>query len=387
MTKRGLNINDLVKFKSVSSAQLSPDGSKIIYILKTNLPEDKSQSDIYLIPSTGGEPTRLTENGKNSMPRWSPDGNSIAYVKNVEGKSQITVMDLESKNQRKICNYEVSNASLGVSTVGNNILWSPDGSKIAFLATLEPYDKDAKIKVIDRFQYKAFFGNSDMRRRHIFTVSPLGQEQPEQITFGDYDEHSFTWSPDSKEIAFVSNRTENPDLNMHLDIYAVDIKTKKIRRITENVGAEYYPTYSPCGKKIAYLATSRGNTSNESTPEDRHIWVVNSDGSNPVDLVREYDRSCGGPPQWTPDGENILFTVSDHGRTPICKVSPEEGIVEKIIEIDGSYRNLHVSKKGNRIIYSKIDPTNPGDLHSSLIDGSNEVIDGFPIAKVGMCIG
>ena len=371
--KRGLTINDLIKFKTVSSAQLSPDGSKVVYILKTNLPEDKSESDIYLIPSIGGDPTRLTEDGKNSMPRWAPDGNSIALVKNIDGKSQITVMDLKGKNQRKVCNYEVSNASLGVSTVGNNLLWSPDGSKLAFLATLEPYDKDAKIKVITRFQYKSFFGNSDMRRRHIFTISPLGQEQPEQITFGDYDEHSFTWSPDSKEIVYVSNRTENPDLNMHLDIYAVDITTKKTRRITESVGAEYYPTFSPCGKKIAYLATNRGNTSNESTPEDRHIWVVNSDGRNPKDLVKEFDRSCGGPPQWTPDGKSILFTVSDHGRTPICSVSPEGGPIQKIKEIDGSYRSLQVVKTGNVMIYSKTQPTNPSDLHSSNLDGSNEV--------------
>jgi len=371
--KRGLSIDDLVIFKSVSDAQFSPDGTKVIYVLKTNLPEDKSESDLYLVSQSGGDATKLTDDGKNSMPRWSPDGNRLVYVKKVDGKSQITVMDLNGKNQRKICNYEVSNASLGVSTVGNNILWSPDGSKIAFLATLEPHNKDAKIKVIKRFQYKSFFGNSDMRRRHIFIISPLGQEPPEQITFGDYDEHSFTWSPDSNEIVYISNRTENPDLNMHLDIYAVDIQTKNIRRITESVGAEYYPTFSPCGKKIAFLATKRGNTSNESTPEDRHIWVVNSDGTNLRDLVKNFDRSCGGPPQWTPDGNSILFTVSDHGRTPICCVSPEGGPVEKKIEIDGSYRSLQIAKSGSRMIYTKTDPKNPSDLYSSNLDGSNEV--------------
>ena len=372
--KRGMTVDDSVKFKSVSNAQLSPDGSKVVYLLRSPKPgEDKYESDIYMVSTDGGDPVRLTEDGKSSMPRWSPDGLRIAFVKTVEEKSQITVMDLEGKSQRKVCNYQVSNSSLGVSTVGNNLLWSPDGRRLAFIGTLEPFDKDAKIKVIDRFMYKAFFGNSDMRRRHLFVVSPLGLEPPVQLTFGDHDEHSFSWSPDGKELVFVANRTERSDFNMHLDIYAVNVESKEMRRITDSVGAEYYPTFSPDGCKIAYIATTRGNTSNESTPEDRHLWVVNSDGSNPNDLAEEVDRSCGGPPQWAPDGSKVYFTMSDQGRTPVCCVSPDGGPVEKVLEIDGSFRGLQLANKGSRMVYMKIDPRGPGDMYAADLDGSNEV--------------
>ncbi len=278
-----MTVEDLAEIRSIREAKVSPDGERVVYLLSsTKLEENKKESDIYVVPTKGGEAVRLTETGKCSMPRWSPDGKVIAFVeKGEEGKSGITVMAPDGKGKRKVWEYEVSNASLGVSTVGNTIEWSPDGSMIAFLATLEPYDKDAKVKVITRLQYKAFFGNSDMRRRHIFVVSPLGEERPTQLTFGDYDEHSIAWSPDGKEIAFVSNRTGKADLNMHLDIYAVDVATKEIRRITESVGAEYYPKWSPDGTKIAYTATTRGNTSNESTPEDRHIWVVTPTAATP----------------------------------------------------------------------------------------------------------
>ena len=370
--KRSLTVEDIGEIRSIREAKISPDGGKVLYLLSsTKLEENKRESDIYAVPSKGGEAVKLTETGKCSMPRWSPDGSKIAFVeRGEEGKSAITVMSHDGKGKRKVWEYEVSNASLGVSTVGNTIEWSPDGSKIAFLASLEPYDKDAKVKVITRLQYKAFFGDSDMRRRHIFVVSALGEERPTQLTFGDHDEHSIAWSPDGGEIAFVSNRTGRADLNMHLDIYAVDVGTKEMRRITESVGAEYYPRWSPDGSKIAYTATTRGNTSNESTPEDRHVWVVNSDGSDPRDVTGDLDRPCTAP-HWSPDGSRIVFTASDHGRTPICSVSPEGGGVIKVKEGDCRYGILDAG--AGKIIYSMSDPRTPGDVYSADLDGGNEV--------------
>ncbi len=381
--KRTMTVDDLAKLRSFGDISISPDGGRVAYTVRTiNLEENKRKADIYAVETSGGEPVKLTDDGKNKLPTWSPDGKRIAFVQSIDGgKKRITIMDSEGKNRRKIWDYEVSNASLGVSTVGETLRWSPDGSSLAFLATLEPYDKDAKIKVITRAQYKAFYGNSDMRRRHIFVVSPLGVEPPRQLTFGDYDEHSIAWSLDSREIAFVSNRTGDADLNMHLDIYTVDVTSGETRRITESVGAEYYPTWSPDGKTIAYTATTRGNTSNESTPEERHVWVVGADGDDPTDLTSEFDRACRGPLNWTPDGKRIIFTASDRGRIPICSISPDGGGVETLTNADRGYSKVHLASDADRMVYTHTDPVTPEELYSSDLDGSYEVklteINGF----------
>ncbi len=371
--KRTLTVDDLAKIKTIVDAKISPDGGKALYTLRSaNLKENKYETDIYLEPTSGGDYVRLTEGGNCSLPAWSPDGHRIVFVKSEEGAKSIWLMDQEGENKRKVTDYQVSNASLGVSTVGDVVLSSPDGSTLAFLATLEPYDKDAKIRVVDRIMYKAFYGYSDMRRRHIFVASPLGSEPPRQLTFGNYDEHSIAWSPDGREIAFISNRTGMDDHNMHLDVYAVNVGDGEIRSITESVGAEYYPTWSPDGSMIAYTSTTRADTSNESTPEDRHIWVVDSDGSDARDITTELDRACSGPFQWTPDGGRILFTASDWGRTPIFSVTTEWEVA-RVKGGDRRHGMISVAQLDDRMVYVANDPVRPDELYSSNLDGGDEI--------------
>lgn len=353
-------VEDIAKIKKIDSLQLSPDGSHILYTLGTmNLEENKHQTDIYVGSIDGEKPKRLTNTGKVSLPSWSPDSDWIAFSESGEKGNTIYVIGSDGENKRKITEYRVSNSSLGIGTIGNALKWSPDGTQIAFLASLEPYDKDAKIKVIDRVMYKAFYGNSDMRRRHIFTVSTLGNQAPKQVTFGDYDEHSITWNPDGKEIMFVSNRTGYDDLNMNLDIYTVDIKSHEINQLTDTEGAIYAPNYSPDGTKIAYLHRTRANTSNESTPEDNHLWVMNSYGSDQKDLTTPLDRPVGGTPEWL-SNEEILVTASNHGRTPIYRFKLDGKIDEYL---SGKKTHGNITTRNNVIAYTWNDPVTPSEIY------------------------
>ena len=161
--KRGFTVDDVAKMKTLGDVQISPDGSKIAFTVSTtNLEANRSDRDIYLVSASGGEPVNLTKDGSSGMPRWSPDGERIAFVLSKEGKSSIWLMDCKGENKRKITDFEVSNAYLG--STGESICWSPDGAMIAFLASLEPVDREKKIKVINRVMYKSTFGYSDMRR-------------------------------------------------------------------------------------------------------------------------------------------------------------------------------------------------------------------------------
>jgi dipeptidyl aminopeptidase/acylaminoacyl peptidase len=361
--KHGLRVDDLAGIKTIGSPAISPCGSTILYTLGTmNLKENRTDNDIHTV-SPGEEPRKLTETGKAGHPTWSPDGEWIAYTEGEDKTTGIWVMTGDGEHKRKLTTYEVSNASLGIGVVGNTIKWSPDGSKLAYLATLEPYDKESKIRVIDRLMYKAFYNYSDMRRRHIFTIPTTGNQPPTQHTFGDYDEHSIEWTPDGK-IIFISNRTGEDDLNMKLDIYQIDPETKEITQLTDTVGAIYYPKPSPDGEKIAFLSTTRANTSNESTPEDTHLWVMNRDGSNQRDISITLDRHCANP-IWTQDSKAVYFTAADQGKYPIFKADLQ-GNIERVLDGERTHGNLSL---GNGIMaYTVNDPVTPPELYIMDVD-------------------
>lgn len=361
--RNGLNVDDLVGIKAIGSPKVSPDGGTVLYTLGTmNLKENKTKTDVHIV-SPGEEPIKITDSGKAGLPTWSPCGEYIAYTEGEKDGTGIWVMSKEGEHKRKLTVYQNSNASLGFGTVGETIKWSADGLKIAYLATLEPYDKDAKIRVVDRLMYKAFYGYSDMRRRHIFNIPVTGNQQPTQLTFGDYDEHSIEWTPDGK-IIFVSNRTGEEDLNMKLDIFEVDPDTKEIKQLTDTVGSIYHPKPSPDGKHIAYISTTRSNTSNESTPEDKHLWVMKRDGTDPRDISYKLDRNCANP-CWTEDSRSIYFTASDEGKDPVFKAILD-GTVERVLDGERSYGNLSI---GNGVLsYTYSTPVTPNEIYIMDVD-------------------
>src|SRR3954451_17402898 len=78
---RPMTIDDLLAVKTVSDPQVSPDGKAIVYVVtELDRSTDKSNSDLWLVPTSGGEPRRLTTApGTDDHPRWSPDGTQIAF--------------------------------------------------------------------------------------------------------------------------------------------------------------------------------------------------------------------------------------------------------------------------------------------------------------------
>ncbi|HUS77054.1 MAG TPA: S9 family peptidase [Patescibacteria group bacterium] len=369
--KKPITPRDMVDIKTVSDPRISPDGRWVAYVVSEfDMEEDKQKRDIWVVSTADSKPFKVTDDSKSGTPRWSPDSRTLAFYSTNEGKRDLCLVDPEGNGRRTLVSFETSNAF--IHRAGETLAWAPDGSALAFTATDDPKPDQENIVIMERLMMKHLTGFMDFTRTHVFVVPSSGGEA-EKLTSGDHDDHSICWSADSREVIFVSDRSEQSDLFVRNDVWAVSVETKKERQITCTLGAAYKPQCSPDGRYIAYLATTRADTSNDSVHEDLHLWLISTDGEGFKDLVSKLDRPCSSF-VWSAKGDRIFFTAGDRGRVPLLSISPEGGEIVEVMSGDWQiYRggDLSISTDG-KVTYLKVDAIHPAEVHIASVDGTGE---------------
>ena len=152
--KRSITPADFFAIKNVSDPQVSPDGSRIAFVVsQPDLKANREQSAVYLVPVRGGAPRQITHGDKrDAAPRWSPDGSQIAFTSTRSGTSQIWVLDLSGGEARQLTRFK---AGLGGALWANNShAWSPDGKWIACVSRgdveADPPTPATDMRVVER---------------------------------------------------------------------------------------------------------------------------------------------------------------------------------------------------------------------------------------------
>jgi dipeptidyl aminopeptidase/acylaminoacyl peptidase len=389
-----LQSSDLVKLRSVSGVEVSPDATRVAYTIENNDGAGRPYGQLWVMTLADGKATRLGAGKEPSgNPNWSPDSQWIAYSGRVGDKAGLAIAHPDGTGARFLAEMTGTNSPL--PTTGKTVAWSPDGKRIAFVSSVpgpETADATGDPIVITRYLYKPDAGEgntrfNDNRRLHIFVVD-VASGGIEQLTEGTHYEHSIDWSPNGDEIAFISNREPNEDQFFNYDLFTLKVADKSIRRLTSTENAEYRPRWSPDGKTIAYEATKRGLTDLETTMEDTHVWTIGADGTNRRELGRAIDNRQG-PPEWTADGRAVLFTVQERGsahlyRLPLtCSAGSATCPAEKIVGDAGSVGDVSVSK--TVVAYTLATPSNPAELYVAgrrLTDLNADLLRGKRLADV-----
>ena len=175
----------------------------------------------------------------------------------------------------------------------------------------------------------------------------LGGASVKQLTGdsndGVHNEHSLDWSPDGREILFVSNTEENEDQFFNYDVFALRVADRSIRRITSTESAEYQPRWSPDGKRIVMLATKRGLTDLETTMEDTHVWLMNADGSDRRELGNAIDQRQLNA-QWSPDGKFVYFVMLDQGNQRLMRIPSTGGFADRVVTATGRVGDYSITR-------------------------------------------
>jgi dipeptidyl aminopeptidase/acylaminoacyl peptidase len=332
---------DLYKLRSVGDVQLSPDGSRIAYAVTNNDQPGRPYSQTWIMKLDTRQSVRME---RASSPRWSPDGQWIAYI----AGAGVTIAKPDGSGSVLLAPIGGTNHPLPSS--GDRLAWSPDAKSIAFISASPGPEADANgdPMVITRYLYKPTASEgmtrfNDNRRLHIFLVD-IATKSVRQLTTGNYYEHSIDWSPNGQELLFVSNHEADPDRFFNYDIFTANASSGAVRRITDTKSAEYRPAWSPDGKTIAFQGTRRTLTSSETTMEDTHIWVMDADGSHRRELDTGIDNRQGAP-KWAPDGRSLYFTVQERGTAHLYRAPVGGGQPQKIA-LNGAVGSWSVAKDG-----------------------------------------
>ena len=352
----GFQAADGLKLRSVGGVKLSPDGARIAYTITRSDGPRRPFGQLFVMTIASGQTVAFsTGDDSSGEPEWSADGKLIAYSGKLGDKSGLIIASPDGTGKKYMGPLEGTNAPL--PTTGRRVAWSPDSKQIAYVSALpgpETAEATGDPIVITRYLYKpdAGEGNShfnDNKRLHIF-VADVASGQSKQLTTGTHYEHSIDWSPDGKEIAFISNREANEDQFFNYDLLTAYVSTGELRRLTTTESAEYKPQWSPNGKRVVYEATKRGLTDLETTMEDTHVWVMDADGKNRKEITGNVDNRQGDP-VWSSDGLSLFFTVQEKGNTRLYK-APADGATRPYAVVNEAGSVGSFSTQGNQIAYA-----------------------------------
>ena len=257
--------------------------------------------EIYVMDADGGNLRRLTDNSdRDFSPAWSPDGKRIAFISERDGHprrvpgwfaSEIYVMDADGGNQQNLTNNPSDDRSPS---------WSPDGKRIAFHSNRE-----------GRFNYEIYVMDADGGNLQRLTENPNLDEDP-------------AWSPDGERIVFSSAREGHVVHNLDItdEIYVMDADGGNQRRLTDNRNSDWSPSWSPDGKRIAFMSDRKGDHIKFD------IYVMDADGGNQHKLTNH--RTWDGSPSWSPDSQRIVFNSNRDGKSEIYVMDADGGNLQNL---------------------------------------------------------
>jgi len=403
-TPRPITIADYFQIQSVHDPQLSPDAQWVAYSVdKPILKTDKNETRLWMVPTAGGDAVPLTAEGvSSSHPRWSPDGKFLAFLSaRNDGETQVWLLNRLGGEAQQLTDTVQDVEDFSWSSDGRRmvlVLRDPTAEELAAAKEKSAAearspaadDDDSKGKkskskkpwVIDRLQFKLDeVGYLERRRTHLY-VFDVAKKSLTQVTSGDYDDSEPAWSPDSKLLAFTSNRsTPDPDATYNSDIWTVASsntdKGAHPTQVTTNPGIDMSPTWSPDGQSIAYVTMLEPKLFDYAT---HHLAISPATGGPAKILTQSLDRMVTSPRFFGAgefisfiadnDGEQILYLADAAGRGIMRLDKPS--FISPVPATTGLRRTVNgysVSIGADRIAIAQIATAERPDELFSIING------------------
>jgi len=344
-----------LKFKAAGAPRVSPDGKRVVYTVnEAVMTADKSEfvSQIWMANIATKQNTQLTFGEKSSTnPKWSPDGNWIAFTSNrKDNKNNLYVLSLNGGEAEPLTD--------GKSSV-INFDWSPDGRSIAFTMTDPKTDEEEKNDK-GRNDWRWVDENLKLARLYVLSVQKdaNGKREPRKLTTENYQVEDFDWSNDGSRIAFGHVKSPGANDWTTSDVSIVDVASGKVSVLANSPAAEASPLYSPDGKWIAVQAS-------DAPPRWAQSGVIEifpASGGQAKTLVTSFDAQPGVA-GWSSDGKRIYFSEPKGTGTQIYSFDVAANRIEEIKVTPAVIGALSLNSSGSTFAFTRQTPDTPADIY------------------------
>jgi dipeptidyl aminopeptidase/acylaminoacyl peptidase len=386
--RRLITLDDLTRFREVGSPRISPDGQWVAFQVRTaHLQADRWIGDLWMTSWDGGTTLRLTQTPTESehTPEWSPDGRWLSFLSGRQAEDEESGDQLWLLDRRGGEAERVTEVKAGIE----DYAWSPDarrlvlvisdGDSVETISALahQPADstwpeKTAKPIIVDRYFFKQDYTGYVRRiRKHLYLFE-LDSRALTQLTTGEYDDVLPSWSPDGREIAFVSKRVgADPDRGSNWDIFIVAAAPgAEPRQLTRFAGPDNDPDYesrpvwSPDGSHLAYYQGGHDSLIYYAGPR---LAVIRADGRSPPRLLTEaLDRHIYQP-EWAPGGQALYFRLEDDREFQLARIPAAGGAVERLVTGRQVVEDYAIGS-GGQVAALVASPVQPSELFA--VEGS-----------------
>ncbi|MEJ7838601.1 MAG: S9 family peptidase [Thermomicrobiales bacterium] len=356
-TKRALQLDDLFAIGIVSDPQISPSATHITWVeTRLDKDEDTYRAAIWIANADGSSPRKLTSGTqRDTNPRWSPDGRSIAFVSNRKPAREPVDFEKPEDSDKKptgtpdadakplpqiwVISLDGGEAMQATNHPGgaSSPTWSADGAALAFVASDKVNENDpfnapittgtyADERVVNDIRYR-FDGRGWLESfSHIWTV-PVASTGMTQRTFGDANDSQPAWSPDGTSLVFTRSPRQVNATGRSSSIFLLNLASGASSAVMPLDGSFDSPAFSPNGKQLAFFDSGDPNVNGLNVK----LGTIELDGSKhqifdgSVDLsfgdfgMSDVSTSSDGLPRWV-DDSSIAFLVSRQGETQIHKL-------------------------------------------------------------------
>jgi dipeptidyl aminopeptidase/acylaminoacyl peptidase len=310
---RPFALDDIAAFNSITDVALSPDGRQAVFaVRRTILSENRAQTDLWRVPTDGSTAThQLTfDRAAEGSLRWSPDGSRVAFLADRDGSRQVWALPVVGGEALKLTTHAEPISAF---------VWSPDGKRIAFVA---PSPKTDGEKRREREKDDGYLLGEQWRNHRVWIGS-------RQLTDGRMHVRALAWSPDGRSIAISVAPNAEADASDDARTQLLDVASGHTEDIPGGDLAASF-TWSPDGKRLAFARAFDGRGISR---EDVHVWEVGS--REPArNLSAALDRDVEDL-VWTPDGNAVDVRIA-HGVTHSLARVPVTGASKVVDRFDHS---------------------------------------------------